>query len=242
MSNIPKAWEVWPGLAASVKKSHGEAGTINGPHGWDHDIRVAQTAVVVAWDEDKWQAVLAGAAGLLHSSDRILERLFQIKSGNISDVPSEKVLEAVQQMIDEHMPLLCDHDRRLVIDAVVHHGSKPNHPDDSLVTIALADADRLVNMEPDVAARGGQHHPDIPVVDPIYIGNTPGATYRNPPSVLWDVWNTTTWASDEGPYIIRLPKAREMAKTRARFIHLYLDTIKEFRAEIGILGADYPLV
>jgi hypothetical protein len=126
-----------------------------------------------------------------------------------------------------------------VIQAVLSHG-KPNKDDDSDLDKALRDADRLANMDADVIIRAGQHQPEILAVDYVNFENNPDEHYGNILSVYWDVHNCTTWMSREGPYIIRLPKARELGRSRAKFLMLFLDTIKAQRKEIGLVP--YPEV
>lgn len=234
---IPKIWEIYPSLTRAAKWAHDEVGLNNGGHDFDHALRVAQMAFVVASDQDMEWARLAGVAGLLHNNDRILERKLRLKSENISRVDDEAVVKMTQEMLRES-GLFSEDERRLIVEAVINHGSKPNHPDDHLVSVALADADRLINMEPDVIIRSGQHHANIPVLDPIYIEATPGANYRDPKTVAWDIANCITWASDSGPYILRLPKARELGQERAAYLREFIATLKRQRADLGLMP--YP--
>src|SRR3989344_1023441 len=233
---ILKIWEVYPGLASAVNYEHQKVGLTNGGHDMDHALRVAQMAYVVTMDENPEMALLAGVAGLLHNNDRILERSLKIDfSKNVSEAPVEVVIEMTSRMLDEWTGISGVDQKKWIIDAVVNHGSKPNHPDDHLVTIALADADRLINMEPDVIIRIGQHHPDIPALDPIYIEATPGANYCDPKTVMWDIANCITWAAETGSYILRLPKARELGQERAAYLRTFIDTLKRQRAELGLV-------
>lgn len=232
-----KIWEAYPGLASAVSHKHKQVGLINGGHDFDHALRVAQMAYVVAVDQSPKMALLAGVAGLLHNTDRILERALQIKSENISRVSDADVIHMALQMLNEWTDIAGE-EEHWVIDAVVNHGSKPNLLDDHLVTIALADADRLINMEPDIIIRGGQYHPDIPVLDSVYIEATPGANYRDPKTVVCAIANCITWAAETGPYILRLPKARELGQERAGYLRTFIDTIKRQLADLGLVP--YP--
>lgn len=234
---LPKIWEVYPDLARAVKKAHDEAGLRNGGHDMDHALRVGQTALQLAWDLDQGQALLAGVAGLCHNADRILERLQGLKSQNVSKVSDGDVVALADSWLVNHTSL-DEKSRGSVIQAVVHHGSKPNTADDSLVMIALADADRLINMEPDVIIRSAQHHYDIPALDPVFIEATPGANYRDPKTVLWDIANCMSWAAKTGPYILRLPLARKLGEERAEFLKMFIATLKRQRAELGLMP--YP--
>lgn len=236
-----KIWEVYPGLAGAVKQAHDEVGLNNGGHDFDHALRVAQMALTVAWPENQHLALFAGMAGLCHNADRILERKLHLKSGNISTVSDEDVIALTRGWLRSVIGFgewEWRSEFTSVIEAVINHGSKPNSPDDHLVTIALTDADRLINMEPDVIIRYGQHHLDIPALDPVYIEATPGANYRDPKTVAWDIANCITWAAETGPYILRLPKARELGQERAAYLRMFLDTLKRQRANLGLIP--YP--
>lgn len=231
-----KIWEIVPGLVRTVKAAHQAVGLDHGGHDFDHALRVGQMAYRVAFAENEFTAELAGMSGLSHNNDRILERRLQLKSESVSCVPEEAVIELTEKMLS---PLGLTHkQRKLIITAVLNHGTKPNSPDDHLVSIALADADRLINMEPDVIIRNAQYHADIPALDPVYIEATPGAKYRDPKTVAWDIANCITWAAEEGPYVIRLSLARELAKERAAYLCKFFETIKHHRAELGLMP--YP--
>lgn len=235
---LPKIWNLFPGLARVVKEAHERVGLTNGGHDFDHALRVAQMALRVAWPEDQEFAKLAGASGLLHNNDRILERELRLKSENISRVEDVAVVAMTQVMLSG-VGGFSEEDGRLIIEAVVNHGSKPNSFDDHLVSVALADADRLINMEPDVIIRSAQHHADILSLDPVYIEASPGANYRDPKTVAWDVANCITWSAETGPYIVRLPLARELAQERASYLREFLAMVKRMRADLG-LYPDYP--
>lgn len=240
---IPKIWNLYPSLTRAVKEAHDEVGLNNGGHDMDHALRVAQMAVVVAWEHSREYALLAGIAGLCHNADRILERKLKLKSSNVSTVSDEDVVALTNQWLllenqFRNYYRFTRYRKSLVVDAVVNHGSKPNHPDDHLVSVALADADRLINMEPDVIIRSAQHHADIPALDPVYIEATPGANYRDPKTVAWDIANCITWAADSGPYILRLPKARELGQERATYLRNFIDILKRQREDLGLVP--YP--
>jgi hypothetical protein len=92
---------------------------------------------------------------------------------------------------------------------------------------ALVDADRIENVGATVLPRGGQHHVNGWTIDPVHFENEPGATYFNHKTILWDVWNCTTWMKEEGPYIIRLPKAREIGARRVANLLRWIEWCKE---------------
>ncbi|OGN07917.1 MAG: hypothetical protein A3C61_03325 [Candidatus Yanofskybacteria bacterium RIFCSPHIGHO2_02_FULL_39_10] len=234
---LPKIWELYPDLARAVKRAHGEVGLNNGGHDFDHALRVAQMAIVVAYEHDKQMVVFAGVAGLLHNNDRILERMLKLRSENVSSIPDIEVVALTARFLSENTGITVV-ESKPIIDAVINHGSKPNALGDHIITIALADADRLINMEPDVIIRAGQHHADIPALDPVYIEETPGANYRDPKTVIWDVANCITWASDAGPYILRLPLSRKLGQERAAYLREFVDTLRRQRKDLGLVP--YP--
>jgi hypothetical protein len=236
--NVLKIWELHYQLAKAVKNAHDEVGLNNGGHDFDHALRVAQMAFTVAYDHCPYFAEMAGVAGLLHNNDRILERKLKLKSENISAVSDEDVVSMARSMLIRCIPGLAQREELLIIEAVLDHGSKPNNPNDHLVMIALADADRLINMEADEIIRAGQCHADLPVLDPVHIEATPGANYRDPKTVLWDIAHCISWAADEGPYILRLPLSRKLGKQRADYLRQFIETIKRQRADLGLLP--YP--
>ncbi len=125
----------------------------------------------------------------------------------------------------------------VIVHAVTTHESA-NNENDTPVQIALKDADRLANLDLDVVIRSGQFQPHLMAVDPVHMENDPDANYRDPRSVLWDVNNCISWTKEEGPYVLRLPKARKMGMYRAAALQSFIDTIKLQRAEIGLLP--YP--
>ncbi len=221
-----------------MRKAHEDVGLISGGHDFHHALRVGQMAILVAWEESQRMAKLAGAAGLCHNADRILERQRELKCSNVSSIDEESVRALTRIWL--RFLGFTNEERDLVTQAVVHHGTKPNALTDSLVLMALADADRLVNMEPDVIIRSGQHHHDIPALDPVYFEAVPGANYRDPKTVLWDIANCITWALNEGPYILRLPKARELGKERAAYLQNFIDTIKRQHSDLGLVP--YPSI
>ncbi|HYU64713.1 MAG TPA: hypothetical protein VEK36_00380, partial [Candidatus Paceibacterota bacterium] len=84
-------WELFPELARTVRKAHEDVGLISGGHDFHHALRVGQMAILVAWEESQRMAKLAGAAGLCHNADRILERQRELKSSNVSSIDEESV-------------------------------------------------------------------------------------------------------------------------------------------------------
>lgn len=180
---------LFPELCRVVLLAHKEVGLVASGHDGDHDLQVGELAYRVAKDINVAAAYLAAAAGLLHSIDRILERRLNIETSTISTVPENLIQKEVVRMLTEYTPIAAAWHQRIV-DAVVHHGSKPNQPGDDLVTIAVADADRLANMGADLPIRSGQYYSKLRVLNPQTMeidqsDRSPRDKYNNPDSVLY---------------------------------------------------------
>lgn len=234
---------MYPGLAQDVKDAHERVGLTASGHDTDHDFEVGQLALMVCWKENRNAAMFAGIAGLLHSTDRIIERELGSAKETISTAPEEMIEQRVRELIQ---PIaLTGAERQSILEAVIHHGSKPNRLDDDLVMIAVADADRLANMGASLPIRAGQHYDKLRVLNPQTIQydpsrRSPREKYNNPDSVLWDLQNAIDWyRCSSGPYAIRLPRAREIAKVRAERLERYIREIVEDRELVG-LYPNYP--
>jgi hypothetical protein len=139
---------MFPQVVAEVRRTHVEVGLFGG-HDVDHAIRVGEMARRIAMEEwkDPQVARLAGLAGLCHNADRIRERqLLGVKP------EPESVTSLVKVWL---MPLELPNAQVVIItDAVLRH-SRGNEDTDTQETIALKDADRVVNMAPDLIIRPG---------------------------------------------------------------------------------------
>ncbi len=224
---MQKIWHVLLELTERVWKDHAEVGMLGGHHDPDHAIRVAQMAVEVSEEPNVW--LLAGTAGLVHNADRIIQHRLGL---NRRRAPKENVRELVLSELS--VTKFNKADRELIVDAVLNHDGK-NDPSDSPVLVALMDADRLVNAEPDLIIRAGQFFSDLPVVDPIYLEKDPDANYHDPRSVLRDVMETIVWLTpgDDNLFYVRLPKARAMAVQRKKFFDDFLKELLLRREESG---------
>jgi len=227
-----KIWEVFPRITTVIKKCHeSEGGTFFG-HDFDHALRVANYATIIA--EDEKTARLAGLAGLCHNADRILQHKTDV--GFYGDVLDVEVKKLVNSWLDNDKNISID-DREIVLDAVLHH-SKKNDPSDSPTLITLMDADRLVNIEADLIPREGQCIPNVHVIDPILLLSDPEAHFFNPKSIMRHVKEILDWEIEGGIVGIRLPKARKIAKSRFNFLKLFLKTTIDQRKEAGLIP--YP--
>ncbi len=241
-----KIWEVFPRLAAAVRNTHLEVGMTGSGHDFEHAARVGQCAFLVAEDEHTYSYnKLAGAAGLCHNADRILQKRLGIDRRK--DVPEEEIRKLVVGWLEnEHMFGERDRDfyyarfQESVINAVLKHGGE-NNESDSPVLIALMDADRLVNVELDLVIRCSQFQPDLPAVDFARLLNDPTATYRDPKSVLRDIVSSLEWETDPR-FALRTPKAIEMGKARFAALHFFMDTLLGQINESGLIPYPFPPV
>lgn len=237
-SRVPRIWLLFPQLAQTIKAKHLAVGLVGHGHDFDHALRVGQMAVRVTWNQSRRVAVLAGIAGLCHNADRITEKHKGLSTtSNATDASVADVTALVNGWLDL-VPGLSLTERGSIIDAVIHHGSKPNGSDNPLILVGLTDADRLVNLEADIIPRTAQHHHDIPVLDPVVFENDPKANYKEPGTVFWDLNNTRSWANKGGPWSIRLPESRRLARERAKFLDDYFRLIKKQRKDSGLIP--YP--
>lgn len=237
---VPKIWELYPALATQVRDLHKQVGLVASGHDADHDYEVGQLALVVAWSEDQDAAVLGGVGGLAHSTDRILEVKLGMGKETVSVVPEEAVRSSVMSLIISCTDIRDPESRERIVSAVIHHGSKPNQPDDDLVTKAVADADRLANMGATLPIRSGQHYhllrllnPDTIEVDPS--DRSPREKYNDPDSVLWDIQNAIKWYRDlDGPYALRLPESLIIGRIRAERLERFIEWIKSDRVFVDL--------
>ncbi len=68
---MQKIWEIFPGLTEVVRQAHLDYDMQRTGHDFDHALRGAQNALLIA--EDDGIGRLAGAAGLCHNADRMLQ-------------------------------------------------------------------------------------------------------------------------------------------------------------------------
>ncbi|MEK7598915.1 MAG: hypothetical protein AAB474_00480 [Patescibacteria group bacterium] len=227
-----KVIKIFPGLWKAIYDRHVKANMSTGGHDPFHAARAGQHAFNIA--EDQATARLAAIAGLCHNADRILQH--ELKIGK-KEVPEEIIADLVNKWLDE-IDLHAE-ERSIIIGAVLKH-SLPNDPDDSQVLVALRDADRLINLEPDEIIRSGQFH-KVPAVDPIYWLSDPAATFKEPRSVIKDLSHCAEWGNFNDPkFGIRLPKAQALAAKHAKFMLDYIERVKEVWEEAGLLPFTPP--
>lgn len=221
-------------LLGRIEKTHIENGGEFYCHDFDHVIRVALTALTIAEDEKVGQ--LAALAGLCHNADRILQKMRT--SDAHSRIPHELVANLVHAWLMAE-PEISQKGRVNIVYAVLFHG-EPNQPNDTPVLIALKDADRVVNTELDVVMRHAQYYPDLPRLHPNHLLDIPGDGFRTPKSVLGNLLITRReWMEEDGVASIRLPKARELMKSRLAKLEQYAKDVLAQREESGLVP--YPV-
>lgn len=244
-----RIWEILPKLFAAVRKSHEEVGLV-GHHDFVHAARVGEIAYQIGRGEYDYQiAKLAGAAGLCHNANRVLQKKFQIGR---KEVAASEVEKLVQEWLGEeswfvmsqfrplttHDDLTTEGKQRQVVGAVLKHDGY-NSSNDSLVLIALMDADRIVNLDGDLFARSGQYYHDLAVVDYRYFPDfDPEATYRNPKTLFRDIAFSLDWVDPTSPVCIRTRLGKAMGERRARLFRQITDGLRDQLAEEGIIP--YP--
>lgn len=208
-------------LATRVREDHITiAGGVAKGHDFLHALAVAQIGAKIA--PNKKIAELAWVAGIIHNTDRIF--------------PAEKDIRGI---LREYLSLtdIVGEDRETVIDAVLEH-DKINNPHDSLVTIVLKDADRIVNLGLSVLPRSGQAFPKLPIVNPKFLnGPDPESTYQSPKTCWDDIWRALEWGNgpESDPRVcIRLPRAQKLAKPRVNRLRKVLGSIRKEVEECGL--------
>lgn len=220
--------QLFPDLYAAVKGFHLGSSRSNRGHGFDHDVAVAQMAAQISPDEKT--AEKAWVAGLLHTTDRLVENRAEL----------EKVLQ-------NHLLIVRDLFTAWEIDeiyqAVLRH-DQPNRLGDTLTQQVLMDADRLVNLQPLIVARAGQHYPDMPAIELQYIGKqpveqrtNPASSYGRPMNVMDDVRGVLEWEHDP-QFCLRIPAAIERGKEQFAYIREFLTRAEQAYAELGLAGME----
>ena len=231
MGNL-KIWDLFPKLTRTVLDTHELCMMYNG-HPFDHTLNVAQTALFIA--DNELIGRLAGAAGLCHNADRILQK--QLGIGR-KDVPADKVTDLVLDWLEMSDEFTGQEEDRILAAVQLHSG--PNLDDGDEVLVALQDADRIVCASASEFMAAGQFRPDIPVIDTTHIADEFGdPDFKSPKCVARDLLSRKDWIDPASKVCVRLPKALELMKSRVAFTMAYLEMIKSQRAEVG-LWPDYP--
>lgn len=225
-----RIWEIFPESFKAIQKSHADC-NLFGHHDIYHAARVGDMAYHIAletWKDDT-QAKLAGMAGLCHNADRILETRVERPS-------EEDIIALIQAWL--RASDLDQESCAAVIDAVLKHDQK-NISDDSDILIALKDADRIINLDPDAIMRAAQFRHEFPTVDYTHFLSKPGATYHKPESVARDIAFLLDWVHPNSDVCIRTKVGLTLGRERSGFIQSYLDTLKERLENEGMFPAPF---
>jgi len=214
-------WEVFPELVAAVREDHRKAGALVGTgHDFMHALMVAQYASQIA---DSDMAELGWAAGICHNSNRLFK-----------DENDSLIGKRVRGYLDGSFN---EQEINQIIEAVMNHPTH-NSPADKLLTIILKDADKLANLGGLLVIRCGQFQPNLPPVNPLYLGEyPPGCNYRNPGSIYRDLVSSLEW---EEPGWFRIPKAIELAKPLFAQLRSFLDSIASQLQAVGLIPYPFP--
>ena len=231
----------FPHLAALVRKMYAENPDAK-RHGSfeEHDLLVGNFARIIAPNPRIGR--LGIAAGFCHSIDHLVGgRLddFDVENPeNLRRSPTfPKEVENYLRQLLANASELSVGDQEEVAQAVMRHEGTneqidllPHH----LLAQTLVEADRLANMTTTIIMRSARFSLHLALVDPRYFENDPKATYRNPKSILWDVANCASWGDRKGPYMLRLPKARELGAKYAAHLRQIIQWIREDYADAGL--------
>jgi hypothetical protein len=201
---------IFPLVVRRVKQTHEDVKLV-GHHDAGHAYRVATMAYEVAMMQrgDAIIARRAALAGLCHNADHVV--VLKNKLDSRKEVPPEAVAAIVSEWIAGQ------DDRNgtdLIIEAVLKHGGK-NDSQDSMIQVALMDADRIVNLSVDLLPRSGQNFPHLPVVDYVHLDKDPNATYRDPRSVWRDIMESLAWVTEGSGVCMRTKLGWELGNEYA---------------------------
>ena len=233
-----KIWEVFPKLFALVLASHRTFKMEGTGHPFDHTLQVAQVAAFIAEDADV--ARLAGAAGLCHNADRLLQQQRKTsKADSESHVRATMILKEdtttlIMNWLDCCGEFTASEKERIVGAVLLHSG--PNVEGCDPVLDALQDGDRVVCSMPDTIMYAAQFWP-LPPVDPQWLDTNPDpkvTSYGNPESVLRNLRCREEWLDEKSKFFVRLPKAKELMMGYVAFINGYIERIKTERVKIGL--------
>ncbi len=212
-------------------------------HNFDHTLQVGQVALFIA--EDECVGMLAGAAGLCHNADRLLQGQLSIDKEVDSEahatakiVPRDETIALVMGWLEKSREFK-SYDLGRIVKAVLGH-SGPNLSDGDDVLIALQDADRIVCSMADAVMGATQFWSQLPIVDPKQlVYDLTANAYRNPKSVLKSLECRYDWVNPNSRVCVRLPKAKKLMQRRVDFMRTYIQEVEAQRMEIA-LWPDYP--
>lgn len=230
---MEKIWEIYPGLTEVVRKDHEAYGMDVTGHPLDHTLQVAQVALLIA--EDSYTGRIAGAAGLCHNADRLIQKERGVGK---KDIPDDDVSAMVQGWLDASEEGFETGEILRIVSAVLLH-SNVNQENSDTVLVDLQDSDRIVCSMADNVMTAAQFWRELPAIDPRCLTDGADHPYKNPGSVLKNLVCRFDWIDPTSKVCVRLPKAKALMERRANFIRNYIAEIEEQRAEIG-LWPRYP--
>ena len=238
-----KIKEVYPKLFSLVLEDHRVFKMDGTGHSFDHTLSVGQIAANIA--EDNFVAQLAGAAGLCHNADRLLQRErneSKVDSEALvtaRDIPKEETVALVMKWLDESDEFDAKEMERIVSAVLLHSGFNVENCDPVLV--ALQDADRCVCSMASVIMDTAQFWSALPTIDPQWLTTDPTAhLYKDPKSVLKNLECRYDWIDRTSKVCVRLPKAWTLMERYVAFYRHYIAVVEAQRVEIG-LWPDYPV-
>lgn len=228
-----KVWKKYPNLTKAILKTHNSEGGNFFAHDFDHIIRVTSYAQEIA--EDGEVGNLAGVAALCHNADRILQKRLGI--GRNDSVQNDEVIKLVNEWLAHEPEAFTAEEKYLIVDAILNHNQK-NNENDSPVLMTIMDADRIVNTEIDAIIRHSQYYPNLQVIDPVHLLDTPEESFRNPKSVLGNLMlGRRDWLTS--PLVgVRLPKAKKIMEQKLEALEQFATAVIKEREEAGLIP--YP--
>lgn len=229
---MQKIWKIFPGLTKVVRQAHLDYDMQRTGHDFDHALRGAQNALLIA--EDDGIGRLAGAAGLCHNADRMLQHRRGVGK---KDVPGEDAANLIRHWLDESAELASSEGDRVVQAVLLHSG--PNREDGDDVLVALQDADRLTCAMAQDIMETAKFWAELPTVNVLHLADDPNNPYRSPGSVMNSLRCRRDWITPGSPFCVRLPRAMAIMEGHIRVLEEYIRNVIRQRAEIG-LWPDYP--
>lgn len=201
------------------------AGREVGGHEIDHPRRMCKIAEKVAGPEVN--LFLLKTAIWFHNLDRSVYPYLSCHPKNYLAGPY--IPTVIRRFTEPKSPeIFSSGDIDLVVDAVERH-SRLNEPDDTTLTIYLKDCDRLDGMGA-IGLFNIIHYSvdrNFPLWAPDDFSGLPQSTAEDQlKSVVNDIWRTLEWQ-----YMLRVPKAKELATPGCMFLRSFLTKLElELRA------------
>src|SRR3989344_2595040 len=224
-------WNTYSDLVQAVRADHEtQCALVAGAHNFDHALIVAQYCLHIApTGED---SSTSWVAAICHNTDRLHP-----------EESEAQIHERVCKLV--RLANLSPYESRIAVEAIMDHSKKP-HPLDGLTTKILKDADKLANLDPlTLAVRSANAYPSYPPVNLVHLTNyPPGCNYKEPGSVLRDLYSSLEWEGiceyhQMGTHIkvpwFRMEKAIELAKPRFTLLRTLIEfTIQSYKS-VGLI-------